>query len=261
MSNNESLDGAWAKVNRARAHFEALERDVREFLESRPNLVLHERDANGREHKFRVRVLREPPSVEWAVLIGDCAHNLRSALDHIAWGLSEKEHPVTTEDTATQFPIFFTKAGFDDRGLKQIWRIKDQEVIALIRDSQPYNIENEGARRRHALWGVRTLDNVDKHKLLLATVTVHQESTFLFEPQLVAEPTITISEEPLKDNAIVATIVCDPPSLDASVKAQFTFTVVFRDNFGSDAPLRVHQSLALLIDYVGDRVAKFARFL
>ena len=49
------------------------------------------------------------PGEDWALRIGDCIHNLRAALDYIAWRLAGSR----PTDTQTQFPIFNTKPGWD----------------------------------------------------------------------------------------------------------------------------------------------------
>jgi hypothetical protein len=57
------------------------------------------------------------PLLLLGALIGDVVHNLRSALDHLAW------QPVLRAggepDWRTQFPIFSTEAAYDPKSLRQ----------------------------------------------------------------------------------------------------------------------------------------------
>jgi hypothetical protein len=73
-----------AKLRRAEYHFAALAR-----LEERgavTNLIkpATDRDRDGRV-RVRVKEIGEVPD-EWHVWIGECVHDMRSALDHLATG-------------------------------------------------------------------------------------------------------------------------------------------------------------------------------
>lgn len=58
-------------------------------------------DANTSEWVVRFCVLEAPP-LKWGVLIGDVVHNLRSALDHLAWQLVLRNGGESS--WRTQFP-------------------------------------------------------------------------------------------------------------------------------------------------------------
>lgn len=138
----------------------------------RPPSVLHphpfsgEVRSNGREHLYR---WDNPPviSPDAELTFGDCIHNLRSALDHLAYQLVVLNK--RTPGNKTFFPIH-------DRpprtGVKHLWRkrplVRDVSVKAyrLIESVQPYKRGNIGGR----LAELRDLDNIDKHRHLLVTV-------------------------------------------------------------------------------------------
>ena len=102
-----------------------------------------------------------PPLVEWALLIGDVAHNLRSALDHLAYSLVILENP-SADPYKISFPIY--------KDLNELRRrVKTKlagahpEAIAMVESFKPYGGGND------MFFSLATLDNVDKHRLLTVT--------------------------------------------------------------------------------------------
>lgn len=76
-----------AKLARAQQHLRNLECDVAEFFEQNVFAVAIERPALG---LYVVQAVDPPvlPSTSWALVIGDCVHNLRCCLDYLAWELA-----------------------------------------------------------------------------------------------------------------------------------------------------------------------------
>ncbi len=57
---------------------------------------------------FGSKVLKPPPTAELSLIIGDCIHNVRSALDNLAFELTlaYKGAPLPSSvETSSQFPI------------------------------------------------------------------------------------------------------------------------------------------------------------
>jgi hypothetical protein len=98
----QRLTGILAKLDRADEHLESIETEVARFLYGKPYEVVGELNEEDRAWYFILRVHREPP-VRLATLIGDTAHNLRSALDHLVWQLVEISGG--TAGTTNAFPI------------------------------------------------------------------------------------------------------------------------------------------------------------
>jgi hypothetical protein len=81
-----SLEGVELKLKRAKEHFEALAEAITAFVR-KPDTYTMLLEVNAqRSPVLRVEDIEEPRS-DWTVLIGDCVHNLRSALDHLAFQL------------------------------------------------------------------------------------------------------------------------------------------------------------------------------
>ena len=101
------LDAAWwAKLRRAGTHRETLARLVDEFQASEPYTLDHEPGDKPDEVAYRLHIRREAPA-EISTVVGDVLHNLRSALDSLAYELAvqSKGAALTNrESEVTSFP-------------------------------------------------------------------------------------------------------------------------------------------------------------
>ncbi|MGH7861577.1 MAG: hypothetical protein ACREOS_04985, partial [Candidatus Dormibacteraceae bacterium] len=80
------LSSSWAKVERAKVHIDQLRTEVGPQPHNIP--LRHEFDSEDRAIVWRVKSVKE--AIDWPLLIGDAVHNLRGALDHLAWQLAIK---------------------------------------------------------------------------------------------------------------------------------------------------------------------------
>ncbi len=106
-----------------------------------------------------------------AAVTGDIVHNLRSALDHVAWQLVVLDNGQPTRETA--FPLH--DSATNERGNPRVLTIKpgirDAGIMAAVEAMQPYAEARHGHDpRTDALGIVGRLDNIDKHRLLLTVV-------------------------------------------------------------------------------------------
>lgn len=77
------VDAAAEKIARGREHIAELTAEINGFLETEPYAVDRQLELDGRVDLYVVsRDTPAPASI--GLLIGDAAHNLRSALDHLA---------------------------------------------------------------------------------------------------------------------------------------------------------------------------------
>jgi hypothetical protein len=84
------FDSAWLKWGRAVVHAEALVTDIGLVTTDphRPRDFIFGYEYNAKRHGFVVDVARvEPLPPAWTLMLGDVAANLRSALEHLAWGI------------------------------------------------------------------------------------------------------------------------------------------------------------------------------
>jgi hypothetical protein len=124
-------------LSRAEKHFKSVDVDISNVMESKPYFVALEYDAKESKYLCRVRKVKPLPQEHWALVIGDCVHNARSALDYIAWRLAGSK----LSDRNTMWPIFETPEGFAGRGLQRLSGIHPDARAEIVK-LQPYNEPN-----------------------------------------------------------------------------------------------------------------------
>lgn len=159
------LDNTYLKMERAKEHLDALKAEVSAFLESNPHTITpHPKPDQGWDTPS---VKFTSPPVRLGLLIGDAVHNMRSALDALAWQLSLR--PVGTADdpgSDPEFPIFKVKptrpreVDSYDRRVRYLPGPAKDNIEAL----QPYH--RGQAAEKHILWVLHYLDVIDKHRIV-----------------------------------------------------------------------------------------------
>ncbi len=114
-----------------------------------------------------------PPYLRWLVStdmviapevsapLGDAIHNLRSALDHLVWGLTIERGGRVGK--STHFPIRSDKAGMTNTNVKKTLRELGDSQRTIIDNLQPYKRRDP---TRHPLAMLARLDDDDKHQAL-----------------------------------------------------------------------------------------------
>jgi hypothetical protein len=187
--------GAWKKVRRAYDHIEELHKLVGAFIEGDPYELAYEADYQpfdryANQHigetlvVVNLRVVRHPPSIEWGLLIGDAAHNLRSALDHGIWTITTLTSGPAPEGRLrgndrwrdVSFPIILNSADWHS-GLKKLWGLKDPTLIQGLQpfETGPKTPEREPLAVLEELW------KIDKHRHL------NLVGTYVWPPQRVGQ--------------------------------------------------------------------------
>lgn len=154
------LDGIRAKTDRAGEHLDALDQAVRDFQRENPYRGLREKMGSTGLYitGFDGKVPSPPLLIN--VLVGDFAHNLRSALDHLAWQLALLDSPQPNPNTS--FPIFPTLSGGFERMLQKLPPAARDDIERL----QPYQRGDD--YRSDPLWVLHEIWNTDKHRVLVA---------------------------------------------------------------------------------------------
>lgn len=174
------LFGCQLKLDRAYEHTEALYQAVDAFIRRDPYETALEPEIEAGQY-LAVMKVRDAPPLWWSVLIGDIVHNLRSALDHLAYQLvvangkrpQKSAYPIFSEDP------FAPDAS--ERAL-ETWQTMTKGIhpddIATIKETQPYGRRNLGDL--HPLLVLNRLSNRDKHRELQLTASVLVGSRFEF---------------------------------------------------------------------------------
>jgi hypothetical protein len=144
------------KIERAKKHLLELESEVGTYKHKKLTVVIAEPNPYTGE-RFNMVGLPELP---FNVLptAGDVVHNLRSALDYLAYQLvrfgSGKEPSRRVE-----FPIAKDKAAYESDSPRKVEGMRPEAIEAIDR-LKPYKGGNE------TLWRIHELDNIDKHRSL-----------------------------------------------------------------------------------------------
>jgi hypothetical protein len=201
-------EGVKQKLARAYAYLDPILKQVERVTIDNPYRVVCQRDGEGFEYVARIDFTE---IADLSLDIGDCVHNLRSALDHLAWRLVEISGG--TPGSRTVFPICNPAAppakGLQISGLNRTTP-KGGAIFDTMEAVQPYKT---GYRFKDPLWGLRGWSNTDKHRLLLSSLTcIEQPMPYAVqadEPRLLDE--CYAIRVPLKSGDIFARLAFDGP--------------------------------------------------
>jgi hypothetical protein len=141
-----SLSGPLGKVQRAEHHLRSFDGAWQQVIDSDAFTFIHEVNADGVSHRYRAVAVPDLDD-RWALVLGDCAHNLRSALDYLVYELVRANGGEPDEHT--EFPVHESPGGVRISGAIA------EEALQLIEEVQPYTATEEGNR-------IRAIDVIDR---------------------------------------------------------------------------------------------------
>ncbi len=170
------ISRAKAEINRLRLMQDAL------FENTHCNVVRAEQNPESGKDIYRIKMDGLPPSLDWGIYIGEIAHNLRSALNHLVYQLallnSLNEPETVARDKSLQFPIFLDKGKFATKGKGMIKLLKSEHKASIER-LQPYNSSSSPHLKtidltkwsgcNSPLFWLEEINNADKHRLIQVT--------------------------------------------------------------------------------------------
>ncbi len=241
--------GFEAKIARAKEHLDALKASVDAFVgEGKAYAVIKEVNREAGEYVFRLNILNDPPLVYWSLIVGDCLHNTRTALDHLIWGLAAKNHPkkIPGQTTKLVFPIFKNAATFNGRKVDlENW--VGQRAFAMLEQLQPFN--DARGWDKNPLMFLHEFDIYDKHKLLLPAVSILDSGKI--NPVPVAGKKALFDGHAVllefKDGAEIARFKVRAPEEMMDMNYSTTINVIFE---GQPGPLFVIPTLKRVIEVV-----------
>lgn len=146
------------KLGRAKWHHAELGAALASFFATTPYKVSARRNDEGKLVYYLNEVTEVP--VELSLTAGDVIQNLRSALDHLAYELWVKEANGQGKSERVYFPIDKDQASYNKSKADKTQGISRQS-LAIIDSLSPYQGGND------TLWRIHTLNNRDKHRLLV----------------------------------------------------------------------------------------------
>jgi hypothetical protein len=140
------LGGVKAKLDRADALIAELRARVEPIAAAATESIQREEDGDATKVLFRITHL---PAIETdiAALVGDVVHNLRSALDHLAWQLVLFDGGQP--NGSTSFPILIQPAVVTINPA-----IKNQEILDALIEAQPFSSAAHGHDPRDDNWNL-----------------------------------------------------------------------------------------------------------
>jgi hypothetical protein len=167
---DKTLEGAWAKYDRAVKDFAALKDDAGRFLDTKPYGVDIEFEEKSGWYVAHSAIREEPPP-RLGVLVGSIAHQCLSALNHVVWALAVRklgDKSAGTKRKGIEFPICETASEFSKRPTIAK-RYVSKQAIAVLERLQPYaGPMPPGGVRQHYLFLIKDLADADKHRVLAA---------------------------------------------------------------------------------------------
>lgn len=114
---------------------------------------------------WELRWRLSPPPDSWGMILGDAAHNLRSAMDNLLHFIAEREGATTAQLGQVQFPVVSDPAKWKDA--KRRIAMLPERVQLAVEAVQPFN-RPEVERPTDGLAILSSLNNADKHRIALA---------------------------------------------------------------------------------------------
>ncbi len=164
------LEGAEAKLGRAREHLQRLSRESAEFLKDDPYRVVADFNAQTGWWVVKARIIEHAP-VELSVTVGEFAYECISALNHIAWKLAARKRGSRKVEgkklrEQIQYPIALTPSDFPNKALIRGAHVS-KAAVAILSELQPYHRWNGAARAKsHSLWVLKEIADSDKHRVV-----------------------------------------------------------------------------------------------
>lgn len=260
-SQSEGVHRIRLRLDRAQHHLQTLKSAIDSYMASEPYIVVIDKDSTSGEGEIRI-VAQSPPPAPLSLILGDCVHNLRSVLDHIAWQLSVSyrgnaanvravksvSFPICGAETST--PGLADWSSTAPRALQDV----DSAVWDVFRIFQPFKPRNLGdTYKDHPLWLLNELWNFDKHRQLVLVLS------FLYDNRIgMTSPEGVIDEQkiytgPLERETVVARFCVTPPGACVRFNGEHRVDVAFYQA-GPIGTRHAFNTLLDIYDFVRDEV-------
>jgi len=255
--NSAPLLGSRLKLQRATSHLQELDQAVAAYIASKPFRVQMSEDASE-DLVYTVRIAAPVPS-EWAAIIGDIVHNVRSSLDLLANQLVATSGGAP--DTNTRFPISRDQTALG-ASLSSALQGASPAIARFVNRLHPYKGGNALLAQLHAL------DIVDKHRIILVVGAAHRnvvlrmQMSVPWQAEPIVSPPLALKpadrQFPLGDGDEVFRVKAQAKSTGPLPEPQFTFELCFGEPTEvSGLPLlptlrSMHEHVSRIVD-IADR--------
>ena len=225
------LEGVRQKMNRAKEQLAQIEDEVASFWERKPYGSIGHYEPESSRYVFSIRVFEPTPFARWGVLVGEFIHNVRSAIDHVAWQLVclNNRKPIERQ---TGFPICMNPSDWHTQRGGGLWMLEgaSDHIKTEIEGLQPYHAGD--LKRDHYLAVLQDLWNIDKHRVLHTVAVVPDE--------------VGLTPLPLRDvERVIDTEIVTPDRIEEG--AEFGYAVI--EPSGPNPKMRVDSYFHLAIAF------------
>jgi len=261
-----STDLIRLKIERADKHIEELKSAILAFKNSGPYKISAKRDPQTRKLiYFLVDV--QPVPLDIACIAGDALHNLRCALDHLAYRLFRVGAGDTADAKHVYFPIFDDATKYQSGVNGKVHGMR-QDAIDAINAVKPYKGGND------TLWRLHRLDSTDKHRLLITVGAAFSSmnigahggailAALMKEHGLPEPPPIELYLAPadrMFPLKVGDELFIDAPDAEVNEKINFLFDIAFGEP-GIVEGDSILETLKGMSDLVGNIVSDFGPLL
>jgi hypothetical protein len=219
------------RLQRALYHLESLKAESAAWIEECPYRTWSEPDVDSSKKVVWVEEFDTPPP-ELSLIIGDCLHNLRCALDNLVLELAIafSKGPVSSKiETDSGFPIFIEKnPGKLDNMLGGI----NPRAKAIIEGLQPYT-RGERLAKTDPLWWLNKLNNMDKHRLPHLVFFTPKSLGFIAPGNYATDEIELMRRGPVEDRAPLARY---PAFVKNGAEVEVYLHPAFSVSFGKGVP-------------------------
>jgi hypothetical protein len=250
-----STDGIRAKLKRVQQNLEAMDTENGAYIASHPYTIVPEFEDETGWH--RIELWAQPPRPIFGIIIGEAIHNLRSALDQLAWQLATLDGDPPQPDKV-QFPIFSTpRKDFLNHPSVNGMRQEHRTVLETL---QPYRAGHGNTSLEQLAW----ISNTDKHRLVHTTAS---HAGNLVPNVLQARSGYSIARSEfgftglLEGGTEIGRLKVEPPNPDLQVDMQFApaISVAFGDPGSPVYGFAADGLLKQILEIVEGLVAVFDR--
>lgn len=170
-----------SRVDWAEQQFHILKQEIFAYFHHRPYRYIERVSDDFRKYSIVItRTECEPPVERWALLTGDCLHNLRAALDNLIYAIAVAKHrsPPPDEDILA-FPIALKPNAFSSFKGKFSAGTLSNALWECLRGLQPDIRTNPDVPAFLEI--LATLDNHNKHRLLRLAVASPEQYDIGFD--------------------------------------------------------------------------------
>ncbi|UVK96066.1 hypothetical protein LOY49_12310 [Pseudomonas atacamensis] len=175
------LSPVLAKLRRSERQISNISNDLKLAVGHAKIIISSEIKEDRLGYKLVVKGLQGFSVEDIAMQVGECAHNLRSALENMAYALARLKSDPPAAIKQVAFPIFISRQDYEDRWpAGKLERIFQADAIDVITSIQPYGRTGggDGHPENDPLHLLSNLNNADKHRLPNLVLCAQQKIDF-----------------------------------------------------------------------------------